>query len=108
MNAGTKSRIRCWTTRKRNNGKELNDFPSGDVSGATGIATTGPVASGFEECTAGDAGADLDFNGGKIRQTSRVILQLDVLDHRRRKTLDFVGLKFPLDFLRHQQVPLYT
>ena len=93
---------------KRRDGKELDDFSPGDVSGATGVATTGTVASGFEERTAGNAGTDLDFNGGKIRQTSRVILQLDVLDHRRRKTLDFVGLKFPLDFLRHQQVPLYT
>jgi hypothetical protein len=93
---------------KDEHGKELDDFPPGDVSGATGIATTGSVAGGLEQCTAGDAGADLDFDRGKIRQTSCVVLQLDVLDHRRRKTLDFVGLKFPLDFLRHQQVPLYT
>ena len=93
---------------KVEHGKGLNDFPSGDISGATGIATAGSVASGLEQCTAGDAGADLDFNRGKISQTSSMVLQLDVLDHRRRKTLDFVGLKFPLDFLRHQQVPLYT
>lgn len=93
---------------KVEHGKELNDFPPGDISGATGIATAGSIASRLEQCTAGDAGADLDLNRGKIRQTSRVVLQLDVLDHRWRKTLDFVGLKFPLDFLRHQQVPLYT
>jgi len=88
--------------------KELDDFPTGDVSGASGVATTGAIACRFKKCRTGDTGADLNLNWRKISQSSRVILQLDVLDHRRRKTLDFIGLKFPLDFLRHQQVPLYT
>ncbi len=37
-----------------------------------------------------------------------MVLQFDVLDHRRRQALYFVRLEFPFNFLRHGQEPLYT
>lgn len=87
---------------------DLDDFAARDVARAAHIAATAAIAGGFEEGAAGDAASYFNLDGRKICEAARVILKFYVFDDRGRQTLDLVQLKFRLDFLRHEQGPLYT
>ncbi len=85
-----------------------DNFAPCDIPCAARIAAAGSIACRLEKSATGDAGPDFNSNGRQVCKTSRVIFELDILDHRRRQALDFVRLEFPLNFLRHEQEPLYT
>jgi hypothetical protein len=96
-----------WTLSCQGYG-DLDDFTACDIAGAPHIAATGAIASGLKKNATGDAGPHLNLDRRKVRESTRMIFEFDVFDDRGRQSLDLVQLKFSLDFLRHQQGPLYT
>jgi len=60
----------------------LDDFPASDVASASGVTATGSVARRLEKGPTGDAGSHFDADWGEVCESTGVVFQFDVFDHR--------------------------